>query len=86
MIEVDWDANPVRLRFEVRGVSGEAVNSVTTSLSELGAGNLQMKAGGDRKHCSLEVDLPWLVRRRLAMLLSFVIAGMFPWITSQSTL
>ncbi|KAJ9541929.1 hypothetical protein OSB04_028435 [Centaurea solstitialis] len=73
VIEVDWDVNPVRLRFEVRGVSGEVVHSVTTSLSELGARNIQMKAG-DHKHCSLEVDLPWLVRRRLAILFSFVVA------------
>ncbi|KAI3745558.1 hypothetical protein L6452_07958 [Arctium lappa] len=73
VIEVNWDANPVSLKFEVRGVSGEAVNSVTTSLSELRARNSHMKAG-DRRHCSLEVDLPWLVRRRLAILFSFVVA------------
>ncbi|XP_024991393.1 uncharacterized protein LOC112525467 isoform X2 [Cynara cardunculus var. scolymus] len=75
VIEVIWDANPVSLRFEVRGVSGEAVNSVSTSLSELRARNPHMKAG-DRKHCSLEVDLPWVVRRRLAILFSSFVAGM----------
>ncbi|XP_024991409.1 uncharacterized protein LOC112525467 isoform X4 [Cynara cardunculus var. scolymus] len=73
VIEVIWDANPVSLRFEVRGVSGEAVNSVSTSLSELRARNPHMKAG-DRKHCSLEVDLPWVVRRRLAILFSSFVA------------
>lgn len=79
VIEVNWDANPVSLRFEVRGISGEAVNSVTTSLAELQANNGGLKPQPHVKgrHCSLEADLPWLVRHRLAILFSFFVAGMF---------
>ncbi|GJX30978.1 calcineurin-like metallo-phosphoesterase superfamily protein [Tanacetum coccineum] len=75
VIEVNWDANPVSLRFEVRGVNGEAVNSVTTSLSDLQAkkGGFNNVKGG-KQHCSLEVDLPWLLRHRLAILFSLFVA------------
>lgn len=78
VIEVNWDENPVSLRFEVRGVSGEAVNSVTTSLSDLQAkkGGFNNVKGG-KQHCSLEADLPWLLRHRLAILFSLFVAGMF---------
>nr|XP_043632577.1 uncharacterized protein LOC122603820 isoform X2 [Erigeron canadensis] len=74
VIEVNWDAKPVSIRFDVRGVNGETVNSVNTSLVEL-----QHKKGGldphvRGKHCSLEADLPWLVRHRLAILLFFFVA------------
>ncbi|KAJ0658352.1 putative alkaline phosphatase [Helianthus annuus] len=75
-IQVNWDANPVKLRFEVRGVSGEAVNSITTSLPELEASKKRKPdiIKGKQQYCSLEVDLPWLVRHRLAILFTFSVA------------
>lgn len=76
VIEVNWDANPVSLRFEVRGVSGDAVLSVTTSLPELKANKKSQPDINKQQHCSLELDLPWLVRHRLAILFCSSVAGM----------
>ncbi|XP_071700699.1 uncharacterized protein [Rutidosis leptorrhynchoides] len=75
VIEVNWDANPVSLTFEVRGVSGEAVNSVTTSLSELQVKNVGFEPHKTKgKHCTLESDLPFLVRHRLAIIFALFVA------------
>lgn len=62
------------LRFEVRGVSGEVVNSVTTSLPDLKTKTKKTQL--PQQHCNLEVDLPWLTRHRLAILFSFFVTGM----------
>lgn len=59
------------LRFEVRGVSGEVVNSVTTSLLDLQTKTKKTQL--PQQHCFLEVDLPWLTRHRLAILFSFFV-------------
>ncbi|XP_020526401.1 uncharacterized protein LOC18439636 isoform X3 [Amborella trichopoda] len=71
-IEMDWDANPVSIKFSVRDMNGEPVTSVNVSLSELQAGNMHDSgtpsvAIRGQKHCLLEVDLPWIIRHRLAI-------------------
>lgn len=84
VIEINWDAVPVNLKFEVRDASGIPVISVNTSLLELQARNIGSKdsikdgtkAGEYQKHCSLEVTLPWIVRYRLAILFFCTLAGM----------
>ena len=50
------------------------MSGVDISLSELRAWNSTIKAGQDRRHCSLEVMLPWIVRYRLAILVYSVLA------------
>ncbi|KAA8514708.1 hypothetical protein F0562_017887 [Nyssa sinensis] len=71
-IEINWDATPVTLKFDVRDANGLPVTSVNISLLELQARKIDptaiMKAGKCQKHCCLEVNLPWLVRYRLAIL------------------
>lgn len=55
---------------EVRDVHGEPVTNTHISLSELQTGLIKktnLTAGETRQHCSLEVDLPWLIRHRLAL-------------------
>lgn len=69
-IEIDWDANPVVIKMEVRDVHGEPVTNTHILLSELQTGLIKktnLTAGETRQHCSLEVDLPWLIRHRLAL-------------------
>lgn len=69
-IEIDWDANPVVIKMEVRDVHGEPVTNTHISLSELQTGLIKktnLTAGETRQQCSLEVDLPWLIRHRLAL-------------------
>ncbi|XP_059459506.1 uncharacterized protein LOC132189046 isoform X2 [Corylus avellana] len=77
-IEIDWDATPMTLKIEVRDVNGLTVSGVKMSLLELQVGSLDpvatAKAGEHRRHCSLEVDLPWLVRYRLAILFYSAVA------------
>ncbi|KAK3028988.1 hypothetical protein RJ639_038191, partial [Escallonia herrerae] len=72
VIEINWDAVPVSLKFEVRDLNGLPVTGVNISLLELKAKTVGSKAdtkpGKHQKNCSLEVALPWLVRYRLAIL------------------
>lgn len=79
-IEIDWDATPMTLKIEVRDISGFTVAGVKMSLLELQVGSLDpvatAKAGEYRRHCSLEVTLPWLVRYRLAILCYSAVASM----------
>ncbi|XP_057832016.2 uncharacterized protein LOC131042706 isoform X3 [Cryptomeria japonica] len=68
-IQIDWNANPVVIKVEVRDVHGEPVMDAHILLSELQNGVLRktnLKVGEIRHHCSLEMDLPWRVRYRLA--------------------
>lgn len=64
---------------EVRDVNGFPVLSVNTSLLELQAQSVgalySIKPGEYRKHCSLEVTLPWIVRHRLAILFFCALAS-----------
>ncbi|CAK9178262.1 unnamed protein product [Ilex paraguariensis] len=72
VIEINWDSTPVTLKFEVRDVSGLPVASVNVSLLELQGQMVDpksaKKARGYEKHCSLELNLPGIVRYRLAIL------------------
>lgn len=67
-IEIDWDTLPVNLKLQVRDMNGLPVTGVDNSLSELRESSSKTKAGQDRKHCTLEKMLPWIVRYRLAIL------------------
>lgn len=73
-IEIDWDAFPVTLKIQVRDINGLPVTGVNISLSELQAQNSTIKVRQDRRHCSLEVMLPWIVKYRLAILVYSVLA------------
>lgn len=85
-IEIDWDATPVTVKMEVKDVNGIPVLSVNTSLLELQAGSLgglySIKPGEYRRHCSLEVTLPWMVRHRLAILFFCALASKLIFSTS----
>lgn len=80
-IEIDWAAAPVTVRIEIRDTSGHPVAGVNISLSELQWRNINSstslkKSGEIRRHCSLEVSLPWIVRYRLAIFFYSALAGM----------
>lgn len=64
-IEINWDATPVSLKFEVRDADGLMVMSVNRTLLELQSKSSDSKGGKEWKYCSLEVNLPWIVRYRL---------------------
>ncbi|GMQ07421.1 hypothetical protein CsSME_00051611 [Camellia sinensis var. sinensis] len=68
-IEINWDATPVSLKIEVGDANGFPVMSVNTTLLELQARNskITVEAGEYQKYCSLEVNLPWIVRYRLVI-------------------
>lgn len=70
-IEIAWNATPPTVKFEVKDINGHPVTGVDILLSELQPGNLHhsyCKGGKYQRHCSLEVDLPWIVRSRLVFL------------------
>lgn len=77
-VEIDWDATPVTLKIQVRDTDGNPVAGVTAPLSELQARNFSYstsnKVGKCQRHCLLEVDQPWIVRYRLAILASGALA------------
>ncbi|KAJ0087146.1 hypothetical protein Patl1_09297 [Pistacia atlantica] len=70
-IEIDWNATPVALKIAIRDINGFPVTGVDMSLSELQAktvnSDASIKVGEQRRHCSLEVNLPWIVRHRLVI-------------------
>ncbi|KAK6939149.1 PhoD-like phosphatase, metallophosphatase domain [Dillenia turbinata] len=78
VIEIDWDATPVALKVEIRDVDGFSVSCVNILLSELQAQNKDlmttMEPGSCQRHCTLEIDLPWIVRHRLAFIFFSVLA------------
>ncbi|KAK4745755.1 hypothetical protein SAY87_012067 [Trapa incisa] len=64
-IEINWNEIPVKLKFEVRDVEGYPVAGVNVFLSELQVGNAKpaaVSSGEYQRHCSLEVNLPWIIR------------------------
>nr|QGH51295.1 HS1-1 [Sophora flavescens] len=77
-IEIDWDSHPVTLKLNVRDKNGVAVTGVDISLVKLQVSNSEtpdrVKAGHVRRHCTLEVSLPWIIRYRLAILVFFTLA------------
>ncbi|WCJ44795.1 Calcineurin-like metallo-phosphoesterase superfamily protein [Euphorbia peplus] len=77
-IEVDWRASPVTLNLEIRDMNGHPVSRVKFPLLELQSQSMDsIKAGKQRRYCSLEVDLPWIKRYRLAILFYFTVSVLF---------
>jgi alkaline phosphatase D len=78
-IEIDWDAHPVSVKFDVRDTSGVSVTGVNIPLLGLHPSNSEthdgVKAGDNHRHCTLEVSLPWIKRYRLAIFFYFTIAS-----------
>ncbi|KAG9158146.1 hypothetical protein Leryth_000292 [Lithospermum erythrorhizon] len=76
-IEIDWGSHPVGVKLEVRDTNGTPVMSKSFPLSHLqfqGAhSNLCPKKGNYQRHCTLEVDLSWIIRYRLAILFFFTL-------------
>lgn len=73
VIEIDWKSNPVILKIEVRDINGLPVISKKILLLDIQAANLEHTAS-QQKQCSLEVDQPWIVRYRLAILVFSVLS------------
>lgn len=65
----------------VRDVNGGPTTSVNVLLSELQASSANskptMNSGEIRHYCTLEIDLPWFIRYRLAILFYIAVSGMF---------
>lgn len=77
-IEIDWNATPQSIRIELRDVNGNHAMGVEFLLSELQAGNVHKpysRGQAYQQHCTLEVDLPWIIRYRLTFLFLGSIAG-----------
>ncbi|CAL5021164.1 unnamed protein product [Urochloa decumbens] len=77
-IEIDWNAVPPRIKLELRDGEGRTVHSVEFPISELqpsGAHAIKKQAHAYQRHCTLETELPWLTRYRLALLFFGIIAG-----------
>lgn len=78
-IQVDWNSIPQRLKIELRDLNGESVAGVDFLLSELQLGNKHMtskRGWGYQHHCSVETDLPWILRYCLAFLFFGAVTGM----------
>ncbi|KFK32929.1 hypothetical protein AALP_AA6G307500 [Arabis alpina] len=78
-ISIDWNANPITIRLEIRDVNGFAVLGTNVSLSELQARGSNSPTnpptkGKSQRYCTLEVELPGTKRYRLAVLIYFTIA------------
>jgi alkaline phosphatase D len=71
-MEIDWNAEPVMVKMQVRDLVGNPVSGTEVPLTLLQPGalhNKPLKPGEIRRHCTLEVDFPWL--RRYLIALSF---------------
>lgn len=83
-IEINWNTTPPELKLEVRDENGLPVTGVNISLSLLQVpkkkSEVERNEGKYQKHCSLEVDLPWIVRYRLAIICFGAAAGMEPFL------
>ncbi|KAM3341483.1 hypothetical protein P3S68_026449 [Capsicum galapagoense] len=70
-IEINWDSDPVGLKFAIRDEKGLPAIALKLPLSELQGQKMDSQMtiglGKFQKYCSLEVDLPWFVRYRLAI-------------------
>lgn len=71
-IEINWNTTPPDLKLEVHDENGLPVTGVNISLSQLQfpkkESEVKRNDGKYKKQCSLEVDLPWIVRYRLTIL------------------
>lgn len=68
-IDIDWNADPVSVKMQVRDMSGTAVSGVEVPLAMLQPGALDaqpLRPGEIRRHCTLEVNLPWTRKYLLA--------------------
>lgn len=69
---MEWKSDPVTLKVEIRDINGSPVISKKILLSDIQSKSMELAATGRKashqNHCSLEVDLPWIVRYRLAIL------------------
>jgi len=78
-IEIDWNAVPLRIKLELKDVEGRSVHSVEFPISELQFSDghaIKRQPHTFQRHCTLETELPWLTRHRLALMLFVTIAGM----------
>lgn len=76
-IEIDWNAVPPRIKLELRDVEGRSVHSVEFPISELQPSDghaIKRQPHTFQRHCTLETELPWLTRYRLALMLFVTIA------------
>ncbi|KAL6634682.1 hypothetical protein ACP70R_027353 [Stipagrostis hirtigluma subsp. patula] len=76
-IEIDWNAVPPRIKLELRDVEGHSVHSVEFPILELQPSYAHVTSKQERpfqRHCTLETELPWITRYRLALLLFGTIA------------
>lgn len=80
-IEINWNATPVSLKLEIRDANGSPVVSLNSTSLELQARTTDSKAniiaGKFQRYCSLEVDLPLIVRSRLLILVISASAVLF---------
>ncbi|XP_065014618.1 uncharacterized protein LOC135642413 isoform X2 [Musa acuminata AAA Group] len=67
-IQIDWDVVPQKIKVEVRGINGDPAIAVDILLSDLQPRNTNTLEGAwqHRRHCSLEIDLPWFWRHSFA--------------------
>ncbi|XP_039120066.1 alkaline phosphatase D [Dioscorea cayenensis subsp. rotundata] len=78
-IEIQWDATPQRMKAEVRDLTGALVTGVDILFSDLQHRNTVSAFDEEKvkhRHCTLETDLPWIVRRRLAFFCFGAIAAL----------
>ncbi|XP_002510757.3 uncharacterized protein LOC8269970 isoform X1 [Ricinus communis] len=69
-IEINWSA-PVTVKLEVRDMNGCPVTGVKFPLLELQSHGVDLMPSikvQHQRHCTLEANLPWIVRYRLAIL------------------
>ncbi|XP_066318786.1 uncharacterized protein [Miscanthus floridulus] len=76
-IEIDWNAVPLQIKLELKDVEGRSVHSVEFPISELQFSDghaIKRQPHTFQRHCTLETELPWLTRYRLALMLFVTIA------------
>ncbi|KAJ0987148.1 hypothetical protein J5N97_005504 [Dioscorea zingiberensis] len=79
-IEIQWDATPQIVKVGVRDTTGAPVAGVDILFSDLqhrSTGQAFDKEKVKQQHCTLETDLPWIVRRRLAFFCFGAVAALF---------
>ncbi|TVU29472.1 hypothetical protein EJB05_21038, partial [Eragrostis curvula] len=79
-IEIDWNAVPQQIKLELRDVQGHFVHRVEFPISELHPSEVyaaKKQAHGLQRYCTLETELPWLTRYKLALLFFGTTAGFF---------
>lgn len=78
-IEIDWSAVPLHIKLELGDVRGHFIHRVEFPISDLQPSDVHAAnkhAQGIQRQCTLETELPWLTRYRLALLFFGTTAGM----------